>query len=85
MLRELDRIEYELADLNQRGALPWIQEPVPPTVAPASPSPVREPDSGAVKVARANTQEMPVIYPEPEPEPEPAAAPDPEEEQTDQP
>jgi hypothetical protein len=85
VLRELDRIEYELADLNQRGGLPWIPEPAPPTVAPASPLPVREPDSGAVKVARANTQEMPVIHPEPEPEPEAAAAPEPEEEQTDQP
>ncbi len=85
VLRELDRIEYELADLNQRGGLPWIQEPALPPEAPASPPPVKEPDSGAVKAARANTQEMPVIHSEPEPEPEAAAAPEPEEEQTDQP
>ncbi|MEW5957644.1 MAG: hypothetical protein AB1801_07970 [Chloroflexota bacterium] len=69
VLRELDRIEYELANFKQRGDWPLSRG----AGEPWSPAPARQPDSGAVRAARANTQEMPAII---EPDRAPAVEPD---------
>lgn len=77
VLRELDRIEFELANLVQRDDLSGSPQAEPvqssPPPSPQQP-PDRQPDSGKIKVARANTQEMPVIQPDQDPVPEPEAS-----------
>jgi hypothetical protein len=78
VLRELDRIEYELANLARRDDLSGSPqaEPVQSSPPPSSQPPDRQPDSGKIKVARANTQEMPVIQPDPVSDPEQKANPE---------
>ena len=72
--RELDRIEYELVNLRETVDLPPTFPPeAPPPPRPVEPPPALRPDPGALNVARAFTEDMPVLRPDPEPvlEPQP--------------
>lgn len=63
--RELDRIEYEIVDLRERVELPLVIEQEPVSIdASVAPPPKFEPNSDAVRAARAHTQEMPALKPE---------------------
>ena len=69
--RELDRIEYELVNLRESVEFPPAPESEPVSPGPDElPAPAR-PDSGAVRVAQANTLGMPPLKPEAEPLVEP--------------
>jgi hypothetical protein len=70
--RELDRIEYELVNLRETVDLPPTFPPeAPPPPQPGQPPPTFRPDPGAINVAQALTEDMPVLRPAPEPVLEP--------------
>jgi hypothetical protein len=69
--RELDRLEYELVDLQERVEFPLPPQPTAAPSPPVVPPLPVEPDSGAARVARAYTQEMPALTPDLEPEAQP--------------
>ena len=74
MQRELDRIEYELVNLRETVEFPPTTPPEAPPPSRVMPPPPVGPDSGAVRAARAFTQEMPALTPAPDPEVGPAEA-----------